>query len=272
MPKVPVMMRVSYGIFLSPDLSLPLDCFAWWTLVALCPLLALSNVLTIPGFNKSGALMSYSKFAHGVKARPLLSSRVGMILLYLPSACLAYAMHDPTSLRSRAVACLAVLHFSKRTLECICLHEYSGTMPLFSSLMISSFYLLVAGFSVHYASVVPAALLQDWTLAAGLLLFCVGQLGNLCHHYLLATLRRPGERVYKVPRGGLFEYVAAPHYLFELVAWAGTALVGQHLIHLGILLDMTVYLRDRAQRQTEWNRAKLDGYPRSRKHLIPFIH
>ena len=115
--------------------------------------------------------------------------------------------HDPTSLRSRAVACLAVLHFSKRTLECICLHEYSGTMPLFSSLMISSFYLLVAGFSVHYASVVPAALLQDWTPAAGLLLFCVGQLGNLCHHYLLATLRRPGERVYKVPRGGLFEYV-----------------------------------------------------------------
>lgn len=39
----------------------------------------------------------------------------------------------------------------------------------------------------------------------GSLMFVVGQLGNLYHHYLLATLRKPGEKGYKVPRGGLFE-------------------------------------------------------------------
>ena len=51
-------------------------------------------------------------------------------------------------------------------------------------------------------------------------MFAVGSAGNLYHHHLLASLRKGGDTGYKVPMGGLFELVAAPHYLFELVAWA----------------------------------------------------
>ena len=58
---------------------------------------------------------------------------------------------------------------------------------------------------------------MPWGLPVGLALFGVGLLGNFYHHYLLATLRSPGETKYKVPRGGCFEYVAAPHYFFELL-------------------------------------------------------
>merc|ERR1712159_294153 len=94
--------------------------------------------------------------------------------------------------------------------------------------------------AIHYASLVPKSFLQDWMGQMGIGLFAVGVIGNLYHHYLLATLRKPGEKGYKVPRGGCFEYVAAPHYFFELLGWAGVALVSQHALSVGIFVAMTV--------------------------------
>ena len=96
--------------------------------------------------------------------------------------------------------------------------------------------------------------------------------GNFYHHFLLATLRNPGEKAYKVPTGGLFEYVAAPHYLFEIIGWYGMAIASQHSINLLTCVGMTVYLFERATAQSEWNRKNLkDKYPLSRKHIVPFI-
>eukprot|EP00555_Chaetoceros_dichaeta_P007428 CAMPEP_0198270584 /NCGR_PEP_ID=MMETSP1447-20131203/45615_1 /TAXON_ID=420782 /ORGANISM="Chaetoceros dichaeta, Strain CCMP1751" /LENGTH=66 /DNA_ID=CAMNT_0043962685 /DNA_START=94 /DNA_END=291 /DNA_ORIENTATION=+ len=59
-------------------------------------------------------------------------------------------------------------------------------------------------------------------------LFAVGIIGNFYHHYLLATLRSSGDsqskKRYVAPNGGLFDYVAAPHYLFELILWLGISI------------------------------------------------
>ena len=54
----------------------------------------------------------------------------------------------------------------------------------------------------------------------------VGELGNLYHHQILASLRgNNGDTKYVPPSGGLFDLVAAPHYLFELIAWWGIGIV-----------------------------------------------
>lgn len=87
----------------------------------------------------------------------------------------------------------------------------------------------------------------------------------------LRCSRKPGETGYKVPRGGLFELVAAPHYLFELVGWAGVAVASQHALCAGFFAAMALYLADRAVAQSEWNRRKLEDYPKVRKHLVPFV-
>jgi steroid 5-alpha reductase family enzyme len=63
----------------------------------------------------------------------------------------------------------------------------------------------------------------------GLGLYVVGEAGNFLHHRILASLRASdSDTKYMPPSGGLFELVAAPHYLFELVAWWGIGLVAMH--------------------------------------------
>jgi hypothetical protein len=104
--------------------------------------------------------------------------------------------------------------------------------------------------------------------------------GNLYHHYLLANLRSgndskktDGEKKYVAPKGGLFNYVAAPHYFFELLGWLGIAVVAQQMNAYLVFAGMTSYLSGRACSQNEWNRSKFSeaDWPASRKNVIPFI-
>ncbi len=52
---------------------------------------------------------------------------------------------------------------------------------------------------------------------------------NLHSDYTLLGLRKPGEQGYKIPRGGMFEYVSGANYLGECLEWAGFALAGWSL-------------------------------------------
>ena len=105
-------------------------------------------------------------------------------------------------------------------------------------------------------------------------LFSVGILGNLYHHYLLSILRggKSANKEYEVPQGGLFSYVAAPHYFFELIGWLGIAVVSEHINIYLVLASMTSYLSGRSFAQNEWNKQKFgNSWPASRKNLIPFL-
>lgn len=109
-------------------------------------------------------------------------------------------------------------------------------------------------------------------------LFCIGILGNFYHHYLLASLRKNGSSgettKYYAPQGGLFEYVAAPHYLFEVIGWLGIAFASQDMTAFLNFANMTTYLSARSKNQNDWNRSKFDKdeWPPSRKNLVPFIY
>ena len=104
----------------------------------------------------------------------------------------------------------------------------------------------------------------------------MGLLGNFYHHYILATLRGSdsrNNRKYVAPHGGLFNYVAAPHYFFELIGWLGIAVVAQQLNAFLVFTSMTSYLSGRAVNHNMWNKKKFDDaeWPESRKNLVPFI-
>jgi very-long-chain enoyl-CoA reductase len=163
---------------------------------------------------------------------------------------------------------MIVLHFLKRVLESLFLHKYSGPIDLLSALSVSIFYSFVAGTVSHLNASRFAA--WDVTFALGLTLFLIGETVNYAHHAILAKLRG-NTKDYFIPRGGLFELVVCPHYLFEIIAWAGIVLASRHLFTFIAVIGMTLYLSARSIKTLKWYREKFNDFPENRKSLIPFV-
>lgn len=94
-----------------------------------------------------------------------------------------------------------------------------------------------------------------------------------------------------VPRGGLFAYVASPHYLFEIVSWVGAALVRPPAssvacwLTCGIVRRQSIstwyawamvwfsswYLAGRATATLDWYAKKGMRTPPGWKRLVPLV-
>lgn len=232
----------------------------------------------------------YSKFADP-NASMKIPSRLGMVLLYSPAFLVSLRYLTNSSKvngRENITAMLLSVHFAKRVLESMFLHRYSGTMNGDFLVPVGTTYALTAALVAHQQrSVAEYADTQGnrIMLRLGVGLSVVGQLGNLYHHWLLANLRSEAPKAnvadasgqeqvkpkYVIPRGGMFEYVTAPHYFFELIAWLGIACTTQQLNAFLTVGDMLSYLAGRSVATTQWYKSKFPDYPAERKNLIPFI-
>ena len=105
----------------------------------------------------------------------------------------------------------------------------------------------------------------------GAALFLVGMGINVWADTVLLHLRRPGETGYKVPRGGLFDLVACPNYLGEILEWTGWAIATWSLPGLVFAVYTAANVGPRAGSHLAWYREKLPDFPRDRKALIPFV-
>ncbi|TVU41500.1 hypothetical protein EJB05_15026, partial [Eragrostis curvula] len=110
----------------------------------------------------------------------------------------------------------------------------------------------------------------------GVVVFAVGIAGNFYHHYLLSRLRAAGAGDgdgkgygYKIPRGGLFELVTCPHYLFEFVVFLGFAMIGQTVFALALACSVAEYLAGRSCATRRWYAAKFEEFPVRVKALVP---
>jgi hypothetical protein len=253
------------------------------------PLLLLFNFiqfinLPMMYLNEKKSAMPYSKFAASFqedKKEKMIPSKLGMLIIYGPAfvAALTYMLLSSSErITSRYEVHLAswmvMAHFLKRTLEVLFLHKYSGSTVESAAKMIGFAYALQGTLICCTANQSPSGS----SLYASTFLFMVGIVGNFYHHYLLACLRssqntKGGEKKYTAPKGGLFEYVAAPHYLFELIGWLGIAVASDQITAYLVFAGMLAYLSARSCNQNDWNKKKFSEkeWPRSRKNIIPFI-
>ncbi|MBA0749861.1 hypothetical protein Gogos_003739 [Gossypium gossypioides] len=105
----------------------------------------------------------------------------------------------------------------------------------------------------------------------GIVLFLIGISGNFYHHYLLSKLRTKGDKEYKIPKGGLFELVICPHYLFEILEFLGISLISQTLYSFSVTLGSALYLMCRSYVTWKWYVSKFEDFPKEVKALIPFV-
>lgn len=249
-------------------------------------LLNVIQLLNVPAmfYNEKKSAMPYSKFASSRKEEKnegkTVPSRVGMLIIYVPalivaSLYLALAGSNRFPHYSAHIAAwMTFLHFLKRTLETVFLHKYSGSIVASAANMIGFAYASQSALICGTATSSPG----EGNVWVASILFSIGIVGNFYHHYLLASLRtKEGKTVsvrkYTAPRGGLFVFVAAPHYLFELIGWLGIAVASEQITSYLMLGGMVAYLSARSMNQNEWNHARFSEkeWPASRKNLIPFV-
>jgi hypothetical protein len=230
--------------------------------------LALTALAVFPLEYFGQSMMAYSKF------RPTrgFPPRVGMFMLYfLPLLAVTVSalpyLRTPSAIQLIVFAALTI-HFSKRVLESLFLHKYSGPIGILTTFMIAGFYSLSA-YLIGYLNRQPLHSMDIW-FYLGVTLFIVGILGNFMHHKILADLRK-NTLDYIIPSGGLFNFVVCPHYLFEIVTWVGIFLVSRHLASLLVLIFIIGYLSARSIRTLKWYGEKFLKFPSKRKALIPFI-
>merc|ERR1712083_831839 len=113
----------------------------------------------------------------------------------------------------------------------------------------------------------------DWKLIAGVGLWGTGLYINMDSDRILRELRKPGEVGYKIPTGGMFDYVSGANFLGEILEWCGYALaVGGALPGAMFAICTACNIGPRAIAHHKWYLKKFaDDYPRDRKALIPFL-
>jgi 3-oxo-5-alpha-steroid 4-dehydrogenase 1 len=209
---------------------------------------------------------------------PTVGARTGWLLMELPALAVidvaAFAQGRSVSVGAVVLLCLWQLHYIYRTLIFpFLIRERGKRFPVLLvgiAVVFNSVNGYANGVSLN-AHVLSAGRLLDPRFAAGLAIFAAGFITHVWADAVLRGLRAPGETGYRVPNGGLFEKVACPNYLGEIVEWAGWALAVWSLAGLAFALFTAANLVPRADAHWKWYREKFPEYPRDRKRVIPFL-
>ncbi|XP_076959317.1 uncharacterized protein LOC143635312 [Bidens hawaiensis] len=233
-----------------------------------------------------GKHMQYSKFVNinvTTSKKPAkdqevkLAGRDGMLLFYAPAFLIGLvsfvAFHDG-DLRLVMVISALTVHFFKRVIEVLFVHKYSGYMSLEAIIPITLSYTISTA-TMIYAQYLSGAFAEPSVdlKNAGVTLFLIGITGNFYRHWILSDLREKGDREYKIPRGGLFDLVICPHYLFEILQFIGVACISQTLYSASFTFGTICYLTGRSLATREWYISKF-GEKFNKDHikaLIPYI-
>ncbi|NWV59361.1 S5A1 dehydrogenase, partial [Malurus elegans] len=93
----------------------------------------------------------------------------------------------------------------------------------------------------------PPGWLADSRFIIGFLGWLIGKAINIHSDDILRNLRKPGETGYKIPRGGMFEYVSGANFFGEILEWFGFALACCTIESLAFALCSLFILGSRAR-------------------------
>lgn len=88
----------------------------------------------------------------------------------------------------------------------------------------------------HYHTYYASNSFTEWNFIIGSIIFFTGLLINVDSDNRLIRLRNNSKSGYKIPYGGLFEYVSAANYSGECLEWLGFALASWSLPGLAFAL------------------------------------
>uniref|UniRef100_A0A8C4QML8 3-oxo-5-alpha-steroid 4-dehydrogenase n=1 Tax=Eptatretus burgeri TaxID=7764 RepID=A0A8C4QML8_EPTBU len=115
----------------------------------------------------------------------------------------------------------------------------------------------------------------DWIFGprflAGAVLFLSGMFINIHSDNILRNLRKPGESGYKIPKGGMFEFISGANFFGEIIEWLGYSLAAWSAPQAAFGFFTICSIGPRAYHHHRYYLEKFNDYPKSRKALIPYI-
>ncbi|HHH31818.1 MAG TPA: DUF1295 domain-containing protein [Polyangiaceae bacterium] len=211
---------------------------------------------------------------------PTIGNRTGWIVMELPASLLFLLIFFLGAHSLEVVPLILLtawqLHYIHRTfIFPFRLRGPGKRMPLSIPLMAIVFNSLNAYISARWISHLgyyDVSWLTDPRFVIGALVFLTGLAINLHADTVLINLRKPGEKGYKIPRGGLYRYVTCPNYLGEIIEWTGWAIMTWSLPGLAFAIYTAANVGPRALTNHRWYLEKFgDQYPKARRALIPFL-
>ncbi|GMS80128.1 hypothetical protein PENTCL1PPCAC_2303 [Pristionchus entomophagus] len=220
-----------------------------------------------------GMKAQYGRYA-SVDAKSI-AARWGWLIQEAPSFILpASAFWEAPNLGCKIIILLMVIHYTNRTF--IFPIQLKNPKPTPLSIVASAFVFcmwngyLQGFYHAWYYTFETGHFKQPITIL-GFILFFGGMAINLQSDEILRNLRKEGETEYKIPRGGMFEYISGANFFGEIIEWFGYFLVARSLPAAAFSFFTFANIGPRAIQHHQWYKEKFDDYPHNRKALIPFI-
>lgn len=170
---------------------------------------------------------------------------------------------------------LFLFHYSYRTFIFPILIRGKHQMPLSIIIMGMLFNTANAYLQGRWINTLSGGYEISWLLSPiffiGIIIFFMGFFTHFTSDRIIRHLRKTGETGFKIPRGGLFEFVSCPSYLGEMTEWFGWAIMTWSIPGLVFAIWTFANLAPRARSNHEWYLKTFSNYPKDRKALIPFI-
>ncbi|KAI4339302.1 hypothetical protein MLD38_024262 [Melastoma candidum] len=240
-------------------------------------------MVTMPftGFSEvNGVHLQYSKFWNVGPRKKFVgtvSGRTGMAIIYLPALLASISsltlFGRDEGLRFLLLRLSLTVHFLKRVLEVLFVHKFSAQVAVDAMIVISFSYLMMSACTIYSLLLCQSRFREPAINLTypGLVLFLIGIGGNFYHHLLLSRLRGKYEKEYKIPKGGLFDWVICPHYLFEIIDFIGIAFLCQTTYSFVVAMNTIFYLAGRSHATRKWYRSKFEDFPEGVKALVPYV-
>eukprot|EP00118_Oscarella_pearsei_P000821 m.5885 g.5885 ORF g.5885 m.5885 type:complete len:284 (+) comp14361_c0_seq2:28-879(+) len=167
-----------------------------------------------------------------------------------------------------------LLHYSQRSVIYPCLIR--GTSPTKLGAVFLAFILCTVngylqGCYLTRIAEYPSGWLTQWNFVLGVPMFLLGWMINIHSDHILRNLRKPGETGYKIPKGGMFEFVSGANFLGEIVEWTGYSLAGWSFVTAIVPIFTVLNLIPRALHHHQNYHEKFEDYPKNRKAVFPYI-
>ncbi|CAJ0599840.1 unnamed protein product [Cylicocyclus nassatus] len=234
-------------------------------------MMILGGVLTMVAL-MLGMRAVYGRYA--AKSALVIPARLAWAVQEFPSFAIpAYYACECQSIAGAIILALFIIHYFNRTFIYPLHLNSANATPWYICLSAAAFcsvngYMQGSFFGKYYH---PTSFFGHPLTYVGIAMFAAGMYINMQSDHILRNLRKPGETCYRIPRGGMFEYVSGANYLGEIIEWTGYAVASRTLPAVAFAIFTASNIGPRAVQHHQWYLNKFPDYPKERKALIPFL-